>query len=471
LRLTTLGAAGEVTGSAHLLSVGRKRVLLDCGLIQGRPRDEARNHEPFPFAPSSLDAVVLSHAHIDHAGRLPLLVKSGFRGPIYAQRATRDLCGIMLRDAASLQQRDAQLQNRRRQRKGLAAVEPLFDVRDVRRTMRLFEPLDYGVRTEVVPGVDVRLSDAGHILGAAIVECWLREDETTRKLVYSGDLGQARASSILRAPAYVDEADLVLLESTYGDRDHKPFDATLQETGAVFAAASESGGNLLIPAFAVGRTQELLYLFAQHYDEWDLGRWQIFLDSPLAIEATEVYLRHSDLFDVAALDEFQRTHQLAGLPNLKLARTAAQSMAINRIAGGALVIAGSGMCNGGRIMHHLKHNVWRRDCHVLIIGYQARGTIGRALVDRARHVRLWGETVQVNAEIHTIGGFSAHADQSGLVDWYKHIEGAPPVVLVHGESGAQSALAQVLRERCGATVAIAASGQAFELAGAGALVN
>jgi metallo-beta-lactamase family protein len=462
LKLRTLGAAGEVTGSCHLLHVGGKRVLLDCGLVQGSARDEARNREPFPFAVSNIDAVVLSHAHIDHSGRLPLLVKAGYRGPIYGQRATRDLCGIMLRDAAALQQRDAQLENRRRARKGLTPVDALYDSRDVLKAMRQFQSLQYGERQEIVPGVEIRLADAGHILGAAIVECWLTEGGATRKLVYSGDLGQARPS-IHRSPQFIDDADLVLLESTYGNRDHRSFGATLVETHAVFDEALAGGGNVLIPAFAVGRTQELLYLFAKQFDSWNLDRWQVFLDSPLAIDATEIYMRHSDLFDAEALAEFECHRRLSWLPNLRMSRTPAQSMAINRIHDGAIVIAGSGMCNGGRIQHHLKHNVWRRDCHVLIIGFQARGTLGRALVDGAARVRIWGETIQVNARVHTIGGFSAHADQSGLLDWYARIEGRPRVVLVHGEPEAQTALADALRGRLDARVDIADPESCYDL--------
>jgi metallo-beta-lactamase family protein len=462
VELHTLGAAGEVTGSCHLLRFGRHRVLLDCGLFQGSARDEARNREQFPFPVSNIDAVVLSHAHIDHSGRLPLLVKAGYRGPIYAQRATRDLCRIMLRDVAALQQRDLQI-GRRMNRRASPRPDPLYDAHDVQRTMRQFVPLEYDVRTDVLPGLAIRLANAGHILGAAIVECWVTEAGASRKIVYSGDLGHAGAST-MPPPARVDAADLIVLESTYGNREHRTMEATLEETREVLDAAFAAGGNVLIPAFAVGRTQELLYQLSRHFDAWNVGRWQIFLDSPLAIDATEVYLRYRDQLSPEALAEFGS--DLPSLPNLHLSRTAAQSSAINRIRGGAIIIAGSGMCTGGRILHHLRQNVARAETHVVIVGFQAQGTLGRALVEGARTVRIWNDTLTVNARVHTIGGLSAHADRRGLLDWYGHIEGHPPVVLVHGESAARMGLAGALRERFGAAVELPAFGSSVDLTAA-----
>ncbi len=459
MRLTILGAAEEVTGSCHLIEVNGYRVLIDCGLIQGNARDEARNREPFPFDPATIDALVLSHAHIDHSGRIPLLVKAGFQGSIHTQKACRDLCRIMLRDAAFLQEKDAEWDNRKRRRKGLKPVEPLYTIDDARSCMRQFKGLDYDTIRKILPGVRLRLRDAGHILGSAIVELWLSEAGCERKLVFSGDLGHAGAP-ILRDPTVIEDADLVLLESTYGDRLHRSRESTWQEMHEVLYAASQARGNILIPAFAVGRTQELLYLFGKHYEQWDLGRWHIVLDSPLAIEATEIYLRHSDLYDAEAQARFRSRRQHPLLPNLQFSRTANQSMALNRIRSGLLVIAGSGMCTGGRIRHHLKHNVWRHDCHVVITGFQARGTPGRALVDGARHIRIWGETIQVNATVHTIGGFSAHADQAELIAWYRGFHHRPPVWLVHGEAQASGALAQLLRQH--APVRVGRAGEVID---------
>lgn len=463
MHLHFLGAAGEVTGSCHLLEVNGRRLLLDCGLIQGTRAEETRNRSPFPFPPGEIDAVVLSHAHIDHSGRIPLLVKGGFRGRVYTHPATRDLCRIMLRDAGYLNEREAEWANRKRERKGLTPVEPLYDTRQAQDALRRFHPLAYDEEREVLPGVRVRLRDAGHILGSAIVEVWLEEGGRRRKVVFSGDLGERRMP-VVRDATRIADADLVLLESTYGDRQHRSPAQTLAEIGEVLRAAWATGGNVLIPAFAVGRTQDVLYLFARHYDTWGLDGWTVFLDSPLAIEATEVYARHVELFDEDAARIWRERGPGAALPNLHLSRTPKQSMALNRIRSGAIIIAGSGMCDGGRIRHHLKHNVWREDCHVLFVGFQARGTTGRALVDGARHIRLWGETVRVAARIHTVGGLSAHAGQDGLVAWYAGFRERPPVALVHGEPQAQAALAGRLRAELQAPVRVPALGERLDLA-------
>jgi metallo-beta-lactamase family protein len=439
-----LGAAREVTGSCHLVNCGGQRLLIDCGLIQGAPADEARNRAPFAFKASDIDAVILTHAHLDHSGRLPLLVQAGFRGPIYTHRATRDLCHIMLKDAASLNERDAEHENRRREREGKRPIEPLYTRSDAEKAMRQFEALDYDIEQEILPGVRLRLQDAGHILGSAIAELWLEEANQRRKLVFSGDLGHVGAP-ILRNPAVVREADLVVLESTYGDREHRSWEATLEELGEIFRAARESDGNILIPAFAVGRSQELIYFLKNHVREWGIDRYTLFLDSPMAIEATEVYSKHWKLFDTEATRRRKKGGDTFTMPNLHFSRTPAQSMAINRVRSGAIIIAGSGMCTGGRIRHHLKYNLWREQCHIIFAGFQARGTLGRQLVDGAKTVRLWGETIRVNAQIHTVGGLSAHADRSGLLAWYQNFTQRPLVALVHGEPEPMDTLAQRLR--------------------------
>lgn len=442
------GAAGEVTGSCYLLRVNGSKLLLDCGLIQGRPRDEVRNSEPFPFEPSSIDAVILSHAHLDHSGRLPLLVRRGFRGPIYAHEATRDLCRIMLQDAAYISEKEAEWENTKRRRKGLALREPLYTSDDALKALQQFRTLHFEGITEVMSGISLRLKDAGHILGSSLVELWLQEGELSRKLVFSGDLGH-RGAPVMRDPARIREADLVIMESTYGDRVHRSWDETWQEMASILEQAAGSGGNVLIPAFSVGRTQDLLYSFAHHFQQWGMKNWTLFLDSPLAIEATEVYARHPELYDAEARKLFSGGRKPFSPPNLHISRSAEESMAINRIHSGAIIIAGSGMCDGGRIKHHFKHNIWRRNCHVVIVGFQAAGTLGRRLVDGARHIRLWGETVKVAARIHTLGGLSAHADHEGLLAWYDTFEGRPPLVLTHGEENARRQLAVGLRQRLG----------------------
>jgi metallo-beta-lactamase family protein len=457
-----LGATGEVTGSCHLVTVGSHKILLDCGLIQGRAEDEARNRQAFPFDPAAIDAVVLSHAHIDHSGRLPLLIKAGFRGPVYTHRACRDLCRIMLKDSAFLYEKEVQWENRKRARKGLEMVEAMYTVEDAKFAMKQFKGLVYQQKKRILPNIMLRLNDAGHILGSSIIELWLEDQGQQRKLVFSGDLGRS-GMPILEDPATISDADLVIMESTYGDRLHRSWDETQKEISEVLSIATSGSGNILIPAFSVGRTQEILYLFAKYYKQWQLDRWQVFLDSPLAIEATRIFMNNSDLFDDDMQALFQKNKQQSILPNLHISRTSNQSIALNRVHSGAIIIAGSGMCTGGRIKQHLKHNIWRSDCHVIISGFQARGTLGRKLVDGAKRIKLWGETVQVAASIHTIGGLSAHADQAGLKNWYNNFNNHPQLVLVHGEQQAQECLSKVLQEELKVNVIIAKRGQKVDL--------
>ncbi len=456
------GASREVTGSCYLLRVGRQRILIDCGLIQGTPADEARNRDPFPFDASQIDAVILSHAHLDHSGRLPLLVNSGFKGPIYSHRASRDLCRIMLRDAAYINEKESEWNNIKRRRKGLVDLQPLYTRRDADRTLRQFHALEYGKQHTLFAGIQMRLRDAGHILGSSIIELWLDHDGKQRKLVFSGDLGHEEAP-IVRNPEVVEDADLVILESTYGDRNHRSWDDTWKEMEDVLKTANESKGNIMIPSFAVGRTQDLLYLFRRNYEDWNMDRWNIFLDSPLAIEATEIYQQHPDLYDLDTKELDQSHGNPFMLPNLHLSKTAPQSMAINRIRSGALIIAGSGMCDGGRIKHHLKHNIWRDNCHLVFVGFQARGTLGRRIVDGADHINLWGESVRVAAQVHTIGGLSAHADQAALLRWYGHFNKHPRVALIHGEQKAIETLQQELKTHFGVEAVVPELGTQIDL--------
>jgi metallo-beta-lactamase family protein len=458
MKLEFHGAAGEVTGSCHLLKVGHQHILLDCGLIQGSHADQARNAEDFPFEPGRIDAVVLSHAHIDHSGRLPLLVKRGFKGPIYAQRATRDLSRILLKDSAHLAQKDAELESLKAARRGDPPVEALYTVEDVGRCLKQFRVADYGRTFAVGKGVRCTFHDAGHILGSSIVELSLEQGGERRSVVFSGDLGNADNPLMPRAER-VARADLVLMESTYGDRDHRSWEATERELGNILKDAHHGRGNIVIPAFAVGRTQELLHLFGTHYREWGLDRWHVFVDSPLAIAATEIYAKHWMLYDPEVARRVQDT--MFRIPKLFFSQTPQQSMAINRVQSGAIIIAGSGMCTGGRIRHHLKHNLWRSGSQVLMVGYQARGTLGRQLVDGASMVRLWGEEIHVAAKVHTVNGLSAHAGQAELVDWYRGFQAAPPVALVHGEDGPRAALAA----RLGPQALSSQPGTVYDLAG------
>lgn len=461
MKITYFGATKEVTGSCHILEVSGKKILLDCGLIQGRPADELRNQAPFPFDPQQIDSVVLSHSHIDHSGRLPLLIKRGFRGNVYTQNAAMDLCKIMLKDAAFISEKDAEWENRKRKRKGLKLIEPLYTVFDAENIIEQFVGLRYDEKTEICDGVTIRLQDAGHILGSSIVEVWLSEHGQNKKVVFSGDLGH-KGAPILEDPTIISDADLVIMEGTYGDRLHKTSEDTELEIGGIIEQAFKDGGNILIPSFAVGRTQDILYLFNKNYEKWGLDRWQIFLDSPMAIEATEVYQKYSHLYDDETLALFKSSGSRL-LPKMHYMRSAEDSMSLNKIESGAIIIAGSGMCTGGRIRHHLKHNLWKRNCHVMIVGFQVQGTPGRALINGASYVKLLGETIKVQANIHTVGGMSAHADQKALMDWYAGFKNRPPVALVHGEDSTLEALAWALHDRYQTKVTVPVAGETVDL--------
>ncbi len=441
-----LGATQEVTGSCHLININNRQILLDCGLIQGGKKDELRNRDPFNFNVADIDAVILSHAHIDHSGRIPMLVNLGFRGPIYTQKATAELCEVMLRDTAMLHQRDIERQNKKRKQKNLPLFEPLFNDADVDAVLKLLVPLNYGEAQQILPELRICLSDAGHIMGSAIIELWLNDNEVNKKIVFSGDLGRA-GMPILQDPTLIANADLVIMESTYGDRLHRTWDNTLTELKQIIGKTVEqSKGNILIPAFSVGRAQELLYLFNLYSEDWELQRWQIYLDSPMAIEATRVYVNNYGLCD-RPYKEYSQDHDNAHplLANVEFTKTTEESMQLNDIKQGLIIIAGSGMCNGGRIRCHLARNLWRPECDVIICGYQALGSPGRLLVDGAKTLTISGKSVEVAAKIHTVGGLSAHADKDELSHWYKHFKDSPPLILVHGEPDAQLALAQHLQ--------------------------
>ncbi len=450
-KLTFYGAVAGVTGSMYLLEANNQKVLLDCGLFQGRREEEQANQQPLPFDIDAIDAVVLSHAHLDHSGRLPLLASYGYNKSIFMTLPTCDLIEVLLKDAASLQLRDVEWENKRRRRAGKKKLEPLYTLEDVDNALNLCQPVDYHQRINVADGIDVRFMDAGHILGSAIVELTIHEQGATKKLVFSGDLGNSQAA-LLRDPEVVKQADIILLESTYGDREHRSMDDTLQEFETVIEEASQNGGNILIPSFAVGRTQEIIFRLGQLYQSGKLRQQAVYLDSPMAIAVTEIYHKYQDVYnkeDRASIlgrgNHRSSAHRSlhSFLPVLRYSTSTEESIALNRIDKGAIIIAGSGMCNGGRIRHHLKHNLWRKQSHVVFVGFQAIGTPGRALIDGAKTYHAGGEEIVVKAQIHTMGGFSAHASQSQLLDWLEHFDDkSAKVYLVHGEDEAKKTLRQ-----------------------------
>ncbi|HEY4644742.1 MAG TPA: MBL fold metallo-hydrolase, partial [Steroidobacteraceae bacterium] len=429
MQLTFCGAARQVTGSCFLFETGSRRFLVECGMFQGDRSARERNAAPFPFDPRALDFVLLTHAHLDHSGLLPRLTAEGFAGPIYTTRATIDLLGVLLPDSAYLQQVEAE----RAARHGREYVA-IYGIEDARAALTQTRPVAYDQMFDPAAGIRVRLRDAGHILGSAIVELFLDERGRQRKVVISGDLGQP-GRAIVRDPTLITEADVLLLESTYGNRDHKPLTDSLDELVTTLdRTLRNEGGVVLVPAFAVGRTQELLYYLNRLSREKRLSGLNVFVDSPMAAEVTAITARHFELFDEEARRLAREDHRDGRSLRLKFTDSVQESMALNRIAGGAIIIAASGMCDGGRIRHHLRHRLPNPHTTVLIIGYQAVGTLGRRLVDRASSVRIFGEDVPVRAQVVTIGGFSAHADQSALLDWLGHLRAAPEqLFLIHGE--------------------------------------
>ncbi len=456
-KLSFHGAAGQVTGSCYLLRYRGSSVLVDCGFFQGDRKADVNNRKLPPVRAQSIDAVMLSHAHLDHCGRLPVLVKAGFRGPIYATSATIEVASIILRDSASIQESDAKKETRQRQRAGKRSVGPLYTGEDVERTIRLFRQFEYDDRLELVPGVTVRIVDAGHILGAGSLQIDLHEpgkgatNTAARTIVFSADVGP-NGSPILRDPVRFKHADVLVMESTYGDRDHKPLDESIDELARVLSTAIGGGGKVLIPAFAVGRTQDIVYHLGALLREGRVPQCPVYVDSPMATATTRLYQDHRELYDEEALGLLEK--QLAPLkfPGLRYVKSAEESRSLND-RGGCVVIAASGMCTGGRIMHHLRHGLWKEQTQLVFVGYQAHGTMGRQLVDGAKSVRIFGERIVVKARVHTLGGFSAHAGQRELVEWCRPLaadpERRPEVYLTHGEDGPRRALAGKLKSELG----------------------
>lgn len=465
MKLMFLGADHEVTGSCHYIEACGKSILLDCGMEQGR--DTYENQE-IPVAAGRIDYVFLSHAHIDHSGLLPLLHKNGFQGQIYATEATTDLCRIMLLDSAHIQEFEAQWRNRKNKRAGKAPFEPLYTTEDAMAVMEHFVPCDYMKEIEVCEGVKIRLTDVGHLLGSSSIEIWLTENGVSKKIVFSGDIGNIN-QPIIHDPRYTTEADFVIMESTYGDRYHTVPPDYVAELAGQIQQTFDRGGNLVIPSFAVGRTQEMLY-FIREIKERRLVHghdgFKVYVDSPLAIEATRVFVEnHLSCYDTAAMALVKQGINPLQFDGLELAVTPDDSMAINFDKSPKVIISASGMCEAGRIRHHLKHNLWRPECTILFVGYQAIGTLGRNIIEGEKEVRLFGETITVNAHIEELAGVSGHADKKGLLNWVNHFEKKPErVFVVHGEDLVCEDFTKCLKEEYGYNAFAPYSGACFDLA-------
>ncbi len=443
------GANHGVTGSCHLVRCGDKRVLIDCGLYQGRHEIEQENRAPFGFDPAAIDYLLLTHAHLDHCGRIPLLVRQGFRGEIITTAATRELAKLVLLDAAHLQEDEARWQSRKRVRHGKknADVEPLYTTLDVLNSLDYFgNCAAYGEALQLEQAIRVTYHEAGHILGSASVLMELEEQGQRRRLCFSGDLGFSERV-VLRDPAPPGDIDVVVMETTYGDRLHKQLQPSIEELYDAINDTFRRGGNVIIPSFALERTQEILYYLREGVE---LGlipaAMQVFLDSPMAISATEIFSRHPECFDEDACKLFQSGKDPFGFRGLHFSRETAESMALNRLSGGAVIIAGSGMCTGGRVRHHLKHNLWRQSSSVVFVGFAAFGTLARRIIDGAETVRVFGEDIPVRAQVYTIGGFSAHADRDELLAWHGRLGQPSQTFLVHGEEDAMASFAHYLRD-------------------------
>ncbi len=450
ITLTFLGAAGEVTGSSTLVETSRARVLVDFGLHQGGVAAELRNRRflarRFPQQ-ESLSAVVLTHAHVDHCGRLPFLATWNYKGAIHATPATCDVTALMLRDSARVQEADLQWTARIRARQGREAPTPLYTEAEVERVLPLLNPLPYDEWREIADGIRIRFFDAGHILGSASVEMRVLDAGIEKVIVFSGDLGP-KGVPLMHDPTPPPPADAVLLEATYGDRDHRSLSETTSEFHDIISNAVWDKQKVLLPAFAVGRTQQLIYQLASLVRTGGLPKFPVYLDSPMAITATELYRRHRNLFDAEAQALIDRGDGLLDLPGLIFTRTPAESRELNDMWGASVIIAASGMCTGGRILHHLKHNLWRRGAHVVIVGYQAAGSLGRRLVEGETRVRVLGEWIAVRAKIHTLGGFSAHAGRTDLLDWVSHTAAEKPrLFLNHAEERPRQSLGAEIKRR------------------------
>lgn len=468
MKIKFCGASTGVTGSCHLLTSGEHKILLDCGQFQGGKAQDALNYEKFPFEPSEIECVVLSHAHIDHCGRLPLLTKRGFEGKIYCTDATADLLSVMLKDSAYIHEKETEWKNRKAERAGREQVEPLYTIEDAEKALSLVSPILYDQQIEINSDMKIVFNDAGHILGSAITELWVTEDDKESKIVFSGDLGM-EGRPILRDPTYIKKADYVIMETTYGNRIHKELGTGVDKLIEIILNTTRRGGNVVIPSFAVGRTQELIYELNRFYDSIneyrkELDKIFVYIDSPMATTATEIFRRNAQVFDEETREYILKGDNPLEFKNLKFTRSSKESQDLNFNKEPKIIISASGMCEAGRIRHHLKHNLWNPKNSIVFVGYQGQGTLGRSLVEGIKMVTLFGEEIQVNAEIHNLEGFSGHADQNGLFAWLAHFEQKPKqIFLVHGEEESKKDFAKLVNEKLSYEPIVVMGNSEFEL--------
>jgi len=474
MKITFLGATRTVTGSNFLVEGAGKKFLVDCGMWQGKAEQEMENSQEFEFNPSEIDFMLLTHAHIDHSGRIPKLYNEGFRNKVYAHKATCDLCTLMLPDSGHIQETEAEWKNKKRKRKGEEPIEPIYTAEDAVRCLEIFEPVQYDQIIEITPEIHVRFNDAGHMLGSSIIEVWVKEGDKETKTVFTGDIGN-NDIPLLSPPTMIEDTDFLVMESTYGSRFHMRNDEKAEIFLDVVSETLDNGGTVVIPSFAVGRTQEILYEINKLKDEYGddeefrrkyktIMKAPVYVDSPLAISATEVFRENTEIFDEETKEEIMRGDNPLEFPGLKFTRTADESKVLNEDQTPSIIISASGMCEVGRIKHHLKHNLWNPKSTILFVGYQAPGTLGYSIVNGAKTVKIFGEEIAVNARIEYIEGYSGHADQELLMNCiYSYIKKPKHIFLVHGEPESQDVLADKIEEGTKIGVTIPEFGETYEL--------
>jgi metallo-beta-lactamase family protein len=471
MKISFLGAAKIVTGSNYLIETRNTKFLIDCGMFQGSKTINRMNYEPFTFNPEEIDFMVLSHAHIDHSGRIPKLTKKGFKGNIYATKATTDLCSIMLPDSGHIQEMENKWDNRKRRRSGEKLREPLYTVKEAEESLKYFKPVLYNQKIKLSEEVTLRFRDAGHILGSSIIELWIKEDNKETKLVFSGDLGRSDRP-ILRDPSIIDEADYLIVESTYGNKLHHPSEDDAKELISIINTTVKRGGNVVIPSFAVERAQDIIYELNKYYTEYtktedqDFLSVPVYIDSPLTVSATEIFLRNPDCFDEDTLILINIGNNPLDFHNLKFTRTVEESRQLNISKESKVIISASGMCTAGRIKHHLKHNLWRKESSIVFVGYQASGTLGRRIKEGEKVVKIFGEEIKVNAEIYSLEGFSGHADREGIIRWIKSFKNKPQkIFVVHGEEEATEEVSKKIEEELNIKTHIPELGETLSIEG------